>query len=66
MQSNNFIRRQNTDYLNQRGKIIVYSFQSYSKTKATMAKRTIEDSKSEGCEIDFKYDDEENQLRKKN
>ena len=30
-----------------------------------MAKRTIEDSKSEDCEIDFKYDDEENQLRKK-
>ena len=28
-----------------------------------MAKRTIEDSKSEDCEIDFKYDDEE--LRKK-
>ena len=63
MQSNNFIRRQNTDYLNQRGKIIVYSFQFYSKTKAIMAKRTIEDSKSEDCEIDFKYDDEE--LRKK-
>ena len=65
MQSNNFIRRQNTDYLNQRGKIIVYSFQFYFKTKAIMAKRTIEDSKSEDCEIDFKYDDEENQLRKK-
>ena len=65
MQSNNFIRRQNTDYLNQRGKIIVYSFQFYSKTKAVVAKRTIEDSKSEDCEIDFKYDDEENQLRKK-
>ena len=30
-----------------------------------MAKRTIEDSKSEDSEIDFKYDDEENQLRKK-
>ena len=30
-----------------------------------MAKRTIEDSKSEDYEIDFKYDDEENQLRKK-
>ena len=29
-----------------------------------MAKRTIEDSKSEDYEIDFKYDDEE--LRKKN
>ena len=28
-----------------------------------MAKRTIEDSKSEDYEIDFKYDDEE--LRKK-
>ena len=31
-----------------------------------MAKRTIENSKSEDSEIDFKYDDEENQLRKKN
>ena len=30
-----------------------------------MAKRTIEDSKSEDSEIDFKYDDEEKQLRKK-
>ena len=30
-----------------------------------MAKRTIEDSKSKDSEIDFKYDDEEKQLRKK-
>ena len=30
-----------------------------------MAKRTIEDSKSEDSEIDFKYDDVEKQLRKK-
>ena len=30
-----------------------------------MAKRTIEDSKSEDFETDFKYDDEEKQLRKK-
>ena len=30
-----------------------------------MAKRTIEDSKIEDSKIDFKYDDEEDQLRKK-
>ena len=30
-----------------------------------MAKRTTEDSKSEDFETDFKYDDEEKQLRKK-
>ena len=30
-----------------------------------MAKRTIEDSKIEDSEIDFKYDDEKDQLRKK-
>ena len=30
-----------------------------------MAKRTIEDSKSKDSETDFKYDDEEKQLRKK-
>lgn len=30
-----------------------------------MVKRTIEDSKSKDSEIDFKYDDEEKQLRKK-
>ena len=30
-----------------------------------MAKGTIEDSKSEDSEIDFKYDDVEKQLRKK-
>ena len=30
-----------------------------------MAKRTIEDSKMEDSKIDFKYDDEEDQLRKK-
>ena len=29
-----------------------------------MAKRTLEDSKSKDSEIDFKYDDEEKQLRK--
>ena len=43
MWSNNFIRRQNTDYLNQKGKIIVYFLKFYSKTRAIMAKRTIED-----------------------
>ena len=62
MQSNNFIRRQNTDYLNQKGKIIVYSFQFYSETRAIMAKRTIEDSNIEDSKIDFKYNDEENEL----
>ena len=62
MQSNNFIRRQNTDYLNQKGKIIVYSFQCYSKTRAIMAKRTIGDSNIEDSKIDFKYNDEENEL----
>ena len=30
-----------------------------------MAKRTIEDSKIEDSKTDFKYDDEEDQLRKK-
>ena len=30
-----------------------------------MAKRTIGDSKMEDSKIDFKYDDEEDQLRKK-
>ena len=30
-----------------------------------MAKRTIEDSKIDDSKIDFKYDDEEDQLRKK-
>ena len=30
-----------------------------------MAKRTIEDSKMEDSKIDFKYDDEEDQLGKK-
>ena len=30
-----------------------------------MVKRTIEDSKSKDSEIDFKYDDEEKQLRKR-
>ena len=30
-----------------------------------MAKRTIEDSKIENSKTDFKYDDEEDQLRKK-
>ena len=29
-----------------------------------MAKRTIEDTKIEDSKIDFKYDDEEDQLRK--
>ena len=62
MWSNNFIRRQNTDYLNQKGKIIVYFLKFYSKTRAIMTKRTIEDWKSEDSEIDFKYDDEENHL----
>ena len=62
MWSNNFIRRQNTDYLNQKGKIIVYFLKFYSKTRAIMAKRTIQASKSEDPEIDFKYDDEENHL----
>ena len=62
MQSNNFIRRQNTDYLNQKGKIIAYSFQFYSETRAIMAKRTIEDSNIEDSKIDFKYNDEENEL----
>ena len=65
MQSNNFIRIQNADYLNQKGKILVYSFCFYSKTRAIMAKRTIGDSKIEDSKIDFKYDDEEDQLRKK-
>ena len=65
MQSNDFIRIRNTDYLNQKGKILVYSFCFYSKTRAIMAKRTIEDSKIEDSKIDFKYDDEEDQLRKK-
>ena len=65
MQSNNFIRIRNTDYLNQKGKILVCYFCFYSKTRAIMAKRTIEDSKIEDSKIDFKYDDEEDQLRKK-
>ena len=30
-----------------------------------MVKKTIEDSKSKDSEIDFKYNDQENQLRKK-
>ena len=62
MWSNNFIRRQNIDYLNQKGTIIVYFLKFYSKTRAIMAKRTIQASKSEDSEIDFKYDDEENHL----
>ena len=66
MQSNNFIRRQNTDYLNKKGKIIVYSFQFYSETRAIMDKRTIEDSNIEDSKIDFKYNDEENELKKLN
>ena len=62
MWSNNFIRRQNIDYLNQKGTIIVYFLKFYSKTRAIMAKRSIQASKSEDSEIDFKYDDEENHL----
>ena len=62
MWSNNFIRRQNIDYLNQKGTIIVYFLKFYSKARAIMAKRTIQASKSEDSEIDFKYDDEENHL----
>ena len=38
----------------------------YSETRAIIAKRTIEDSKIEDSKIDFKYDDEEGQPRKKN
>ena len=65
MQSNNFIRRRNTYHLNQKGKILLYSFCFYSKTRAIMTKRTIEESNIEAPTIDFKYDDEESQLRKK-
>ena len=65
MQSNNFIRIQNTDYLNQKGKILVYSFCFYSKTREIRAKRTRDDSKIEESKIDIRYDDEEDQLRKK-
>ena len=57
MQSNDFIRIPNTDYLNQKGKILVYSFCFYSKTRAIMDNRTIEDSKIENSKIHFKYDE---------
>ena len=42
-----------------------YSFCFYSKTRAIMAKSTKEDSKIKDSKIDFKYDDQEDQFRKK-
>ena len=47
-------------------KYLFIIFKVKSKQVAIMAKRILEDLKGEHYKIDFKHDDEENQVRKKN
>ena len=65
VQWNNFIQKRNMDYLKEKGKLILYFFYLFSVTRAIMTKRSIEETINRDSNSEFKYDDSENQLRKK-